>query len=295
MVRKTSTLIVNSTLLILLLIAPVKAQENIVIPDTLDNEWYSTWIAGLNGSQSTFENWAAGGQNNVSATVFSRINGAYQKGRFKYGYVINLRYGITNIEGEESRKTDDRIATKHRIAYILNDANTMNMFAQVSFVTQFYDGYDYSGEERVRISDFMAPGYFTESIGYAYTPRDFISFEAGLALKQTIVNDDSLVVSPGYGIDPGENLLSEGGLNLGISFNKEILPNVNYNSSLETFNNLKKPVVSTDFAWANELTGRINSFMTASFTFEMIYDDDVIADELQTKQVLGVGILFNLR
>ncbi|MCG8372335.1 MAG: DUF3078 domain-containing protein [Balneolales bacterium] len=295
MVRKTSTLIVNSTLLILLLIAPVKAQENIVIPDTLDNEWYSTWIAGLNGSQSTFENWAAGGQNNVSATVFSRINGAYQKGRFKYGYVINLRYGITNIEGEESRKTDDRIATKHRIAYILNDANTMNMFAQVSFVTQFYDGYDYSGEERVRISDFMAPGYFTESIGYAYTPRDFISFEAGLALKQTIVTDDSLVVSPGYGIDPGENLLSEGGLNLGISFNKEILPNVNYNSSLETFNNLKKPVVSTDFAWANELTGRINSFMTASFTFEMIYDDDVIADELQTKQILGVGILFNLR
>lgn len=271
------------------------AQENITIPDTLDNEWSTTWIFGLNGAQATYNNWAAGGQNNVAATAFTRLNGAYRKGNFTYGYVIRLRYGITNIEGEDSRKTDDRIATKHRAAYILNDDNTMNAFAEVSFVTQFYDGYDFSGPQRVRISDFMAPAYFTESIGFAYTPYDFVSFEAGLGLKQTVVTDDALVASQGYGIKAGENLLSEGGLNLGISFSKDVLKNVSYNSRLETFNNFKKSVVSTDFSWSNELSGRINDFLTTTFQFEMVYDDDVIADELQTKQVLAVGFLINLR
>lgn len=55
------------------------AQETVIIPDTLDNEWAVTWIAGLNGSQSTFNNWAAGGQNNVAATFFTKVNGAYEK------------------------------------------------------------------------------------------------------------------------------------------------------------------------------------------------------------------------
>lgn len=271
------------------------AQETIIIPDTLDNEWAVTWVLGANASQSTFNNWAAGGQNNVSITGFTRVNGAYRQGKLTYGYVFNVRYGITDIEGEQTRKTADRIAIKHRAAYILNDENTMNAFAQVSFVTQFYDGYDYSTDPRTRISDFMAPGYFSESIGYAYTPTDFVSFEAGLALKQTLVNDDAIVQSKGYGVSPGDNVFSEGGLQLAINFSKEILKNVNYTSSLETFNNVNKSLASTDVAWANELTGKINDYLTASFQLEMIYDDDVVADELQTRQILAAGLLVNLR
>jgi hypothetical protein len=94
-------------LLIILLALGVQsyAQETITIPDTLDNEWAVTWVLGLNGSQSTYNNWAAGGQNNVAATFFTKVNGAYRKGKFTYGYVFNVRYGITNIDGEDSRKT----------------------------------------------------------------------------------------------------------------------------------------------------------------------------------------------
>ena len=135
--------LLSGIILTLLLSANLFAQETIIIPDTLDNEWATMWVAGVNGSQSTFNNWAAGGQNNVAATLFTRLNGAYRKDKLTYGYVIRLRYGVTNIEGQQSQKTDDRIATKHRLSYILNDENTMNVFASVSFVTQFYDGYSY--------------------------------------------------------------------------------------------------------------------------------------------------------
>lgn len=268
------------------------AQETINIPDTLDHEWATTWVAGINGSQATYNNWAAGGQNNIAATFYTRLNGAYRKDKFTYGYVIRLRYGITNIEGEESRKTDDRIATKHRLAYILNDQNTMNAYAEVSFVTQFYNGYDYSTDPRTRISTFMAPAYFNQNIGYAYTPHDYLSFEAGVGLKQTIVNNETLL--PAYGVQTGETLLSEGGFTTGISFNKDILPNVTYTSRFETFTNVKKSLSSTDVAWANELSGRINNYITATFQFELVYDDNVTT-ELQTKQVLAVGFLVNLK
>ena len=268
------------------------AQETINIPDTLDNEWALTWVAGVNGSQSTYNNWAAGGQNNVAATFFTRQNGAYRKGKFTYGYVIRLRYGVTNIEGEDSRKTDDRIATKHRASYILNEDNTMNMFADVSFVTQFYDGYEYADGTRTKISEFMAPAYFAQNIGYAYTPYDFISIEAGMGLKQTYVGTENLL--PAYGVNVGENVFSEGGISTGISFTKEVFKNVNYTSRFETFTNLKRSLDRTDVSWANEVTGKINDFLNASFQFEMVYDDD-ITTELQTKQVLSAGLLVNLK
>lgn len=269
-----------------------RAQETINIPENLDNEWATTWVAGINGSQSTFNNWVAGGQNNVAATFFTRINGAYRSGQLTYGYVIRLRYGITNIEGEESRKTDDRIATKHRVAYILNDDNTMNLFADVSFVTQFYNGYDYSSDSRTLVSGFMAPGYFNENIGYAYTPHDYLSFEAGIGLKQTYVGDEKLI--PAYGVNVGTNLLSEGGFTTGISFSKDILTNVNYTSRLESFTNVKKSIGSTDVSWANELSGRINEYLSATIQFEFLYDDN-ISDKMQSKQILAVGFLVNLK
>lgn len=286
--------LLSGIILTLLFTANLFAQETIIIPDTLDNEWATIWVAGVNGSQSTFNNWAAGGQNNVAATFFTRLNGAYRKDKLTYGYVIRLRYGITNIEGQQSQKTDDRIATKHRLSYILNDENTMNVFASVSFVTQFYDGYSYTEDSRTRISDFMAPAYFAENVGYAYTPVDYISFEAGLGLKQTYVGDEALVAAPGYGVKPGENVFSEGGLSLGISFTKDILKNVNYTSRFETFSNLKRSFDRTDVAWANEFTGKINDYLTAAFQFDLVYDDDITTD-LQTKQILSAGLLVNLK
>ena len=105
------------------------------------------------------------------------------------------------------------------------------------------------------------------------------------------MGDKNLV--PGYGVEVGDNLLSEGGFTTGISFNKEIVTDVSYTCRFETFTNIKKSLSSTDVSWANEITGRINKFLTASFQFELLYDDD-ITTELQTKQVLSVGFLLNL-
>ena len=276
---------------IALLSTNVKAQETITIADTLDG-WAFDWIAGVNGSQSTFKNYSRGGEDNVAATMFSLLNGAYKKGNITYGFVINLRYGVTKIDGEDTRKTDDRIAVRNRLAMILNDSNTLNGFAEVGFLTQFYNGFVFNDDgTRTLISDFFAPAYFTENVGIAYTPADYVSFEGGLGLKQTYVGQDAL--GPNFGVDPGENILAEGGLTTGISFKKDVLTNVGYVTRFETFTNLNKSVNSTDISWVNEVVGRINKYLTASFQFELLYDDD-ITTELQTRQVLSAGLLVNI-
>jgi hypothetical protein len=45
--------------------------------------------------------------------------------------------------------------------------------------------------------------------------------------------------------------------------------------------------------WGNELVGKINSLISASFQFELRYDND-FSSEIQLKQVLSAGISVNL-
>lgn len=269
----------------------VKAQETINIADTLTG-WAYDWVAGINGSQSSFKNYSRGGEDNVSGTFYSLLNGAYKKDKFTYGFVINLRYGLTKINGEDARKTDDRIAIRNRAALILNEQNTFNGFVELGFLTQFYNGYVFNDDgTRTLISDFFSPAYFTENVGIAYTPTNYISFEAGVGLKQTYVSQEAL--GPNFGLDPGDNILAEGGLTTGLSFKKDILENVSYTTRFETFTNLNKSLDSTDISWASEIVGRINKYLTTSFQLELFYDDD-ITTELQTKQVFSAGLLVNI-
>jgi len=272
----------------------VLAQESINVADTLKG-WEYSWIASLNGSQAAYSNWAQGGVNTISGTGSSVFGGKFRKDRYAYGFVVNFKYGKSRIEDEGVRKTDDRIAIKNRWAYNLSKENNFfNVFATAGLQTQFDKGFEYdagpNGED-ILISKFFAPGYFTETAGLAYQPNNFLSFEAGVGLKQTIVTEDSLATL--YGVDEGENFRSEGGLTLGINFEKEIAQNILLASTAGTFTNFRTSISSTDFSWANQLTGKINDFVNASLQFELVFDDD-FSDEVQTKQVLSLGLSFNV-
>ncbi|SMO77938.1 DUF3078 domain-containing protein [Gracilimonas mengyeensis] len=279
---------------VLLSVADSVQSQTITIPDTLKG-WEQSWVANLNGSQASYNNWSQGGVSSISGTASSVYMLLYQEDLFSYGFRTNLKYGQSNVKGEGVRKTNDVISITNRFNYAFANHESWSGYANINFRTQFDKGYKYAtedGQPDVLISDFMAPGYLTEGAGIAYKPEggSFV-FEAGLGLKQTIVTDDSLAQN--YGLEPDETIRSEGGLTTGITFEKEIFENIVYTSGVETFTNFLIPVDETDVIWSNELIGKINSIVSASFQFEMRYDND-FSSELQVKQVLSAGVSVNL-
>lgn len=266
--------------------------QTIVVPDTL-NGWEQTWIANLNGSQAAYQNWSEGGVNTLSgaaSTVFTRM---YRKEQYAFGFRTNLRYGQSRVAGD-TRKSDDLISIRLRSTYDLEEDSKVAAYGAIQFRTQFADGYDYEaradGGDSL-ISGFMSPAYLTEGAGLEYNASSKLQLEVGLALKQTFISDGDL--SPNYGLPQGDTFRSEGGLTTGISFQTQVAKNIQYSSNLETFTSFVNPVSETDVFWANELVGQINSLISASFQYEMRYDND-FSSEVQIKQVLSAGISVNL-
>lgn len=271
------------------------AQESITVPDTLRGG-KTTWVVGLNGSQASYSNWSQGGTNNISATGTSTITTLYRKNKFAYGLLLDTRYGKTRIENEGNRKIADRLYLLNRFLYTINEENPeLKLFTNLTFRTQFDKGYDYGAAEDggdILISKFMAPAYFNESIGLAWIPSDIFSAEAGIGLKQTYVSDESL--SETYGLDEGEQFRSEAGLTLGASLETDLMENIQFSSSIQTFTNFSTGINSTDVLFSNKLIGRINSYINTNLSLDLVYDDD-FSKEIQVAQILSVGISYSIR
>lgn len=271
------------------------AQESISIPDTLQGG-ITNWVVGLNGSQASYSNWSQGGTNNIAATGTSTITKLYRNRKFAYGLLLDTRYGKTRIENEGTRKISDRLYFLNRFLYTLNEENPeLKLFTNIVFRTQFDKGFNYGAAEdggNILISKFMAPAYFSENIGMAWVPSDIFSVEAGIGLKQTYVSDESL--SETYGLDEGDQFRSEAGLTIGASLETDVLENVRFSSSIQTFTNFNTGINSTDVLFSNKLIGRINSYVNTNLSLDLVYDDDY-SKEIQVAQILSLGISYSIR
>lgn len=266
-----------------------RIKNKIVVPDTLKG-WQVDWVAGLNGSQASYDNWSQGGVNTISITASSVLNARYRKDRFAYALSTNLKYGKAKLEGEGTRKTDDRITVNNKFSYLFNNEHWSG-FANINFSTQFDEGFNYSEDPPQLISKFFAPAYFTQIGGIAYNPTNYFTAEAGLALKETIVSDTEL--STRYGLEAGETLRFEPGYSLALNFEKQVFSNVKLISSVETFTNMQRHINNTDVSFSNEMIGKINDFMNMSLQFVMVYDSD-FNRQVQIKQVLSAGISYSI-
>lgn len=272
--------------------APTYAQTPIfdspVSKDTVP-DWQLQFIGSLNGNQAAYSNWSQGGVNSLAMTASTVFNAAYAEKKFGYQLGINLKYGQTRLQKHDIRKTDDQILMKNQINYNLTK-KVLSLFGAVIFQTQFDKGYDYQkGPPYKLISRFFAPAYITESTGLLYRPVKYFSVQGGFGMKQTIIRDTTLSVH--YGLRSGRKLMTEGGISLEVQFNKEIFKNVSLSSGFVSFTSFLKPFRSTDFSFANELSGKINSFMNADFQFVAVYNDNV-TKAIQIKQVLALGLSF---
>lgn len=276
----------------LLLAAGVTAQEK---ADT--TYWTLEGVAGINLSQVSLSNWAAGGDGSMAFDLMFNYSADYKRDRHLWQNRLELAYGLNNTSSNGTRKTNDKIYLSSTYGYRV--AKNLYLSGLLTFNTQFANGYDYSGDEPVFMSQFMAPGYLSVGAGLTWTPkRWFTATLAPATWRGTFVTDTRLSDTGAFGVDPGRRLLSEFGGNLRLEASYEFLPNMTVYSRLDLFSDYLRKPENVDVRWDVQLQMKINKWFSANLTLNSIYDDDikipqkdgVAGPRFQFKEVLGIGL-----
>ena len=254
---------------------PIFAQNDSIKSDT--TYWSKGAVLNLNFSQVDLTNWNGGGQSSVSVGGLTNFNANYAKGKNVWDNRLDMAYGLLRQGDSESPfvKTDDNIILTSRYSRQLK--KRIFLSAIVDFRTQFDEGLN---EENVVISRFMSPGFLLGNLGLTYKYKTiFTATFSPLSSKSTFLMDDSLSTAGAYGVDPGKNFRFQGGINFASSFQKDIWENVNLSTNLNLFADYEK-LGNVDINWETALNFKINKFLSASYSTQLIYDDDIKSKEV---------------
>lgn len=265
--------------------------------------WKKGGVIGINVSQTSLTNWAAGGQSSIAVGGLLSLFAHNTQEKSLWENYLDLGYG-TMRQGKDAEwwKTDDRIDFTSKFG--LKATEKLYYAALVNFKTQMTDGYNYPNDE-VKISGFFAPAYLLGALGLDYKPgENFTVFVAPVTLKMTFVNDDVLADAGSFGVDPGDHSRSEFGGYLRAFLKQDLMENITFQTKLDLFSNYLHNPQNIDVNWECLLSMKVNTFISATLSTVLIYDDDVdiaidnnddgITDEwapkVQFKELLAVGL-----
>jgi len=253
-------------------------------------------------NQSSFSNWSAGGVNSVAGNIIFNYDFNYKKDKWSWDNKAILGFGLSKQQGIGTRKNDDRIILNSLLGYKAAQYWLYTFYA--NFQTQFSKGYQYKGDTKTVISDFLAPAYLTFGPGFAYKKSDNFRINISpFASRLIIVKDASLATS--YGLDEGKKIRYEFGASLDAYYKINLMENIGFENILKLYSNyLDKPGnIYTDYT-AN-LFMKVNKFVTVNAGVQLIYDDKTEIKEfnadgtpggtkkaLQVKQIFGAGLTY---
>ena len=250
--------------------------------------WQKEMVGNLNLTQTKFDNWAQGGEDAFAWQINLNLKFVNDQEKWTWSNMGKFSFGSTKMGDQESRKSIDEI--KFESVYTYKLAELLNPFVAANGLTQFAPGYNYETESKTKISTFMDPGYFRESLGLGYKPNDIFQTRLGASMKQTITRN---YPSP-YADDPNtteiEKTKNEIGAESVSDVSWKISDNTIFKSKLELFTTFSA-FDETDVNWDNDFTTKISKYFNINFNFKLFYDKD-ISPKRQIKQFLGIGITY---
>ena len=300
---------------ILLLLTGLALVFSINAQDDADTAWTVNTDVALMFSQSSFTNWAPGGENNLTFNGFFNFYAGYHKGKSKWENMLSLAYGQSKQGKQDYRKAEDKID----FLSIYGHEAAKNWFysANFNFKSQFAEGYNYHDDDTLakeKISNFMAPGYISLGIGMENRPKDWLSiYMSPATARWIIVNDQDLADVGSFGVEkgyfndggiwvPGEMTKFETGAYFRVILVKDVFKNVNVNTKLELFSDYLNNPQNIDINWDTRIDMKVNSWLSANFAFQMVYDHDTpitdsdgnIGPRLQMREMLSVGLTYKV-
>lgn len=267
-------------------------------PDTTKKTWRRGGIYGINVSQGSLSNWAAGGDDfSLSVNSMLSLYAFYKKDKHSWDNTFDFNIGYVNTTSLGGRKNDDRFDLLSKYGHALN--SKLNLTTLFNIRSQLFKGYTYPSNVKTFSSAFMAPGYILTSLGLDYKPnKNHSIFVSPVTARWVIVRDTALANKGLYGVTPGKKSNLEFGAFATISYFREINKNVSYKSRIDLFSNYRHNPKNIDLFMSNMLNAKLGKIMSVSWSLDFIYDDDVRlfgknqrSAALQVKSLIGIGFL----
>jgi hypothetical protein len=273
-------------ILLLLVVAYGIAQDTTAI----DTTWHKEAIGSLSFSQAHFDNWTTGGENTLAHQFDLSGKLIYNGDKHLWMNTGKIALGNSKIGDAESQKTIDEIRVESLLTYLWKFQP--DPYLSLKGETQLAPGYIYGETENTQVSAFLDPGYFTQSVGFIYNPKDCLSVRFGAAVKETITKDFSVPYADDPDTEKIETTKVEPGMESVIAFSKKINETTVINSTIDLFNNFDS-FDATDVRWDTDIITQITKYINVKLNVKLFYDKD-ISTKRQLNQSLLLGISYTL-
>ena len=210
---------------------------------------------------------------------------------------------MNNKQVGNLRKSQDYIDFVSKVDYRF--AKMWRVFGQVNFLSQFDKGYEYRGVDstgrdiKSKVSNALAPGYLTESLGIEFKPVPWFYVNVGLiSLRQTFVTDTTLhnEVPANYGVPIGKKFHNQIGFSVEAAIDKDLHKNINLKFKYRGFKDYTEyATLSGQMVHRMDLifSAKITKYIVTSLTAVALYD--ATQDKrVQWSQGLALGIAYKI-
>ena len=281
---------------------PLQIKEElipVIMPDYKVRYWHKWIVFGLNFNQSEFtDNYSSGGVSSIALGSNFDLKVEYNKQPLDYTSELNLVYGISRNKGQGSRKTNDRIFFDNKVGTQLS--KHWSLFGSLTFESQFSKGYNYSNPDGTvattpyTISNFMTPGYLTESFGLEYKPVKYFDLRFGTGTaRQTFVLDTTIYHNQpaNYGVAPGKTFKNELAAQLVAAIDKDLMKNIHLNVRYALFIPYQQPLAYISHRIDGTLTAKVNRLIAVALNGTFLYDKNT-STQVQGTEGLSLGVVY---
>ncbi|OFX83273.1 MAG: hypothetical protein A2W99_12345 [Bacteroidetes bacterium GWF2_33_16] len=280
-------------------------QVNLVLP-----LWTYTGSVNMHFSQSYLSDWAAGGENSLSALSIFRYSVDLVYGKKIWDNDIEYKLGYLQAGDGPLQKNDDKFEFNSKYGH----AAFKNWYYSflLNFKTQFLVGYDYPKDtDPVPISGFMSPASLVFSLGLDYKPnKNLTLLISPLTSKVTIFTDTVSYDQTRFGIQDNKKSMQEIGAYIKLISKINLRRDISIENKLNLFTNYVDNPQNVDIDWEVYLNFELNEYFKFTFNSHLIYDDNIdipvyrkvegvktkvgVTKKLQWKEVFSIGFTYKI-
>ncbi len=281
-----------STILIVLFFAcTVFAETDEAKADSTEKSpWETSMLTGLNISQIALSNWAEGGENSLTWTVYLNWDADYTSEKWKFSNEFKVKYGRTKLGDQEFRINDNEIYNESVLAYRLGWE--VSPFFSNTFRSVVDRGYDYKVDPKVETSNFFDPAYITQSVGFTYDKLTNFKTRLGIAIQESFADKHADLYTDDEETSEIETFKLETGIESVSSANYTLDDNLLLKSKLRLFGTFEE-IERWDVRWDNTIVAKINSHLNVNLSVLVIYEEKVLP-KTQLKEALQIGFTYKL-